>query len=322
MTQKRIVQVKIVFLSLSSIDTSAEKFSAEVYIEAKWEVFNKDEFTAKTPSWTPSVFIINYLNIIETKKWFKKIKINEEKMFIYEVQKIKGDFFEKLELQHYPFDIQKLHVKLVSSVDYNECALVPSDDNGSSILHDGFRDLKEWLLYDFVGIEENTFIHTPYEEKECKRSIINFYCVVSRKTEYFYWNSFFLIFLLTILSLVSFAVPVDQLGDRLDVQFNLILSLVSFKWVINEDLPSLDYLTVLDLYSIFSLVFLSFITLWHSIVSYLSRYNDEYTSVDAYFFIVILVIYLVGHIFAILWVYFRLYAPRRHFNKLRFTFTQ
>jgi hypothetical protein len=177
-------------------------------------------------------------------------------------------------------------------------------------------------LYDFVGIGENGFIETPYEEKECKRSMIDFYCVVSRKTEYFYWNSFFPIFLLTMLSHVSFAAPIDELGTRLDVQFSLILTLMSFKWVINKDLPSLDYLTVLDLYSLFSLVFLSFLTLWHSIISYLSRYYEECASIDGYFFIVLLVIYLIGHVLAALWVYFRFYAPRRHFNNLCFTFTQ
>jgi hypothetical protein len=310
------VQVRVIILSLYSIDTTNEQYSAEIYVEACWPYEQAiNEFRYFNTNWSPQIKILNTLEEKNSKIWYQKKKLNE-KLHVFEMQKINGTFFAKLELRHYPFDVQKLHVNLISNEPLTKCILVNNETLNSIIIEDDFRDFKEWYLYDFVGIEDYEILSNTYDINEESRSIVSYYCVVARKTRYFYCNSLFLIFLLTFISLCSFTLKVDDLGFRFEVLISLILSLVSFKLVINENLPSLDYLTILDLYSIFSIVFLAIITLWHSIIGFSQRRINTLTAykIDFYVFLCVTILLCVLHIVAIVWGYFYVYEPRRMFK--------
>jgi hypothetical protein len=89
---------------------------------------------------------------------------------------------------------------------------------------------------------------------------------VARHPAYYLYNAFFLIFLIMTLALTIFSISYTAVNSRLQTAYTLLLSSISFKWVINRSLPAVSYLTYLDKYSIISVIFLSAISIWFSLI--------------------------------------------------------
>ncbi len=91
------------------------------------------------------------------------------------------------------------------------------------------------------------------------------YC--SRRPDYFIWNAYFPIFLITILSFTIFSVDCKSSHYRTSMAFTILLTSITFKWVVNRTLPAVSYLTSLDKYSIACIVFITLHAVWHAIIS-------------------------------------------------------
>ena len=89
---------------------------------------------------------------------------------------------------------------------------------------------------------------------------------VARHPAYYLYNAFFLIFLIMCLALTLFSISYTTVNSRIQTAYTLLLSSISFKWVINRSLPAVSYLTYLDKYSIISVVFLALISIWFSLI--------------------------------------------------------
>ena len=85
---------------------------------------------------------------------------------------------------------------------------------------------------------------------------------------YYLYNAFFLIFLITISGLNIFSINSTTPHFRLQSTYTLLLTSVSFKWVINRELPTLSYMTLLDKYSIACIFFLCSLCVWHALIGY------------------------------------------------------
>ena len=116
-TNTRIVRIRLVFLHIGEIDTLNEKYQADIYFEARWseQRINLDtsqllhdnqsvrinELDSVT-HWSPQLFIENAIRQIgEQEKWFTiEKKLTNSGLDICEHRRIKGVFWEKLELNH------------------------------------------------------------------------------------------------------------------------------------------------------------------------------------------------------------------------------
>jgi hypothetical protein len=131
-TEARIVRIRLVFIHIGEIDTLNEKYQADIYLEARWSEERMNLNTLKlTPQerrqllyenltvkinefnsaihWSPQLFIENVIGQIgEQDKWFtiKKNLSNsiQSSSFVHvdicEHRRIRGIFWEKLELNH------------------------------------------------------------------------------------------------------------------------------------------------------------------------------------------------------------------------------
>lgn len=243
------VECRVVFLSIHDIDTTNEKFTAELYIESRWNISHEFESHAHIeylpenwkPKWSPQISIDNVISELKNETWYK---VSEEKglKYIYEMKRIKGTFYEKLELEKYPFDVQNLNITMISNHSTNKCILMSQQSNLSTLVSEGFRDIQEWYLYNLVGCEENQISQSGYSADNEEHSKIVFFAAVARRPTYFYWNAFFMIFIINTLSFNMFSIPFTSVGQRLQTTVTLILTLVSFKWVINRNLPPIGKL--------------------------------------------------------------------------------
>jgi hypothetical protein len=89
-----------------------------------------------------------------------------------------------------------------------------------------------------------------------------------RKPGFYISNAFFLIFLITVASLELFSIDCKLPQARLQSLYTLLLTSVSFKWVINRSLPTVSYLTSLDKYAIVCIFYLSLQAIWFSIAGH------------------------------------------------------
>lgn len=132
----------------------------------------------------------------------------------------------------------------------------------------------------------------------------NFYFVFKRPG-YYIFNAYFLIFLITISSLTIFSVDCRLPGNRLQTTYTLLLTSVSFKWVINRSLPTVSYLTSLDQYAIVSISFLCLICFWHSIVGspWLITDKNQAVEIDKWVLIGFSVLFVIIQIWLCIWFF-------------------
>lgn len=314
-----VVEVRVIILALHDVDTSNERFTAEVYIESKWDynsVIEKDVDIEKLsddwkPKWRPELKILNVISEAKSDLWYKIAEINEKK-HIFEMKRVKGTFYEKLELQYYPIDVQRLNLSIISSHDTSKCQLVKCSSQPSTIIFENFRDSQEWYLYNYVGVDENERLESKYSLSEGEFSKITFYCAVARKYNYFFWNAFYLIFLISVSSFAAFSISYLTVNSRLQFNTTLLLTSVSFKWVINRSLPAIAYLTTQDIYSVFTISFLALLSVFHSIINHFSVDNTLDTTV----LIVSASFFTITHILFILWLIIWPFGIRRYYSKL------
>ena len=149
----KTVFVRIEFLNFGEIDTMNEKFYAEVRIRSRWTHSGEkiDKFD-KDKHWHPKLFIQNALSdkYQEEKNYVVK-QMDDDQIIVTEVRSVKGYFWERLELNNFPLDVQALHVTVASKLKPKHVKIV-ADLKPCSIHSEAkntFRDQQKFNLYRF-----------------------------------------------------------------------------------------------------------------------------------------------------------------------------
>jgi hypothetical protein len=129
----------------------------------------------------------------------------------------------------------------------------------------------------FECFNNETMLH---DRNEFYRSKFVATCYCSRKCGFYLINFFSFNFLIIVLSLTLFAIDLKNADRRITSNFTLILTLSSFKVVTSNSLPAISYLTSLDKYQIFNIIFLVTCCIWHSICAALSLENKKKLNLD------------------------------------------
>ncbi|CAF1473139.1 unnamed protein product, partial [Didymodactylos carnosus] len=140
-----------------NIDTLNEKFEAEAFIEAEW-------FDTKFPAdaqnydvqvhWNPKLSVDNSIGELKDERYYtiNRSSPANDGGHITEHRKIKGVFWEKLELHDFPFDVQDLTIKVTSDYLAEDIALKENFDRPSSINRRAFTAQQEWSLFEHVEV--------------------------------------------------------------------------------------------------------------------------------------------------------------------------
>lgn len=241
-------------------------------------------------------------NLNQTKDSANKLQAltNDLTVKVTEMRKVRGIFYERLELYDFPMDIQELSITLTSRRSCAEVEVVENRRESCSINIEDFLDQQEWDLFDFVKLD-NKIIDDPW--RKYQRSAFQSKSYISRKPGYYLYNAYMLIFLITTLGFVPFAFDPNGPQFRCQVTGLLILTSVNFRWVVTQRLPSVPYLTSLDKYAIGSLFHLVFFCIWHSIIGSDQLASDGPTKkqFDVYFLFGATTLFLFYNIFNIFW---------------------
>jgi hypothetical protein len=207
------VYIRLMFLRVGEIDTLNEKYQAQAAIEARWSV-HTDKLLSELSSedqrrlvdgksvslpkyaeshWHPQLYIENALGDLKEQIRYSAKKFKKDnKIYVCEHRDIKGLFWEKLELQYFPSDVQDLSISIGSMLYDDKVLLIPDPYHLSGVNREAFVDQQEWSLYEHVDTQQRYvkefLFHTTDEDdnddlsentnnnEDRKRSIITVTC--------------------------------------------------------------------------------------------------------------------------------------------------
>lgn len=173
----------------------------------------------------------------------------------------RGVFSETFNLQKFPFDVQRLSIRLISRRPSSELLLIPDDDGGTSVDSTNFMEDNEWsILTDLFdssrgSLKTNlcvfpTETNPEYEKDGEPRSKVKISFYLSRGCGFHILNTFLPMFLLTMMAVASYFIDaVESVGDRLAITTTIVLAIVLFQNGV--DCPKVSYLTFQVKYKIF-----------------------------------------------------------------------
>lgn len=256
---KVTVEIKLTFLKINDIDTVDQKFLSEIFIQAKWHdhLIKPDEKVFE-PSmmWTPKLIILNIDGSIEEEHIdYSILHSNDDNPPRVQLMwRFKAFFKENLELQHFPVDVQDLTISISTERSIHEIEIIEDQSSLSSVNTQAFLDASEWNLYNHTeSYRDKTTVEYA---RSTVHPILHIQCRVARKIGYFVWNIIFIVFLIIGLTFASYSIEVNS-PDRLMCNVTLFLTAVAFKLVVKQSLPTISYLTYLDLYVLAALIFLA-----------------------------------------------------------------
>ncbi|KAM7538104.1 hypothetical protein Aperf_G00000061959 [Anoplocephala perfoliata] len=273
------VEVRVVFLKIGEIDTLKEMYRADAFIQTKWPEprlnGKTDEELAKvdlSKCWNPLVYIENILTESKDQHWMSAKSDASGQVFVTEKRRLRAIFLETLELNDFPLDVQALTITLSSERPDTEVDLVPDNTDLCGINLQTFVDQQEWRLHEHIEITKQSIVQ-EFTSSSQKHPCISVTCRAARRPGYFYWNVFLIMFFITGLSFATFSVSAERPENRLQLSFTLFLTSVAFKFVINQSLPKISYLTFMDKYVLMSLGILCKVSVWHAVVTLVPVYS-------------------------------------------------
>lgn len=143
-----------------------------------------------------------------------------------------------------------------------------------------------WKLYDHVNIKIHMmkndlplssfdFANEELEiESACSHPAITMQCRVSRKPGYFIINCLLPTLMITLCVFFTFMMDYSRYQYRFSLLFTTMLTSITFRWAIHgRVLPTISYMTFLDVYCVSSIMIVFSAMVWHAF--YLVLYKRD-----------------------------------------------
>ncbi|CAG2233458.1 unnamed protein product [Mytilus edulis] len=289
------VFIKVHFLKIGEIDTVKEKYTADIFIQARWrekQLDHKNDYVLDLDSfWDPKLIVQNLIEQTKDDKPWKEVQYTDKKKaYIVEKRRLQGAFSEKLELPDFPFDHQFLNVYITSEYPQSQLEIAEDKEEISLLNSACFVDEQEWQLCDFVTMRKKPTRKDFSQRKRVTFPGLSAGCCAIRRWKFFVWNMVLVMGFISSTSIATFAVDNNLTQNRLQLSITLMLTTVAFRIVTNQGLPKISYNTILDVYLLFSMLFTYTVCIWHAVISLFSSqsYQDD---LDLYVFIVMVTVF-------------------------------
>ncbi|KAK3590900.1 hypothetical protein CHS0354_020877 [Potamilus streckersoni] len=309
---KKTVLLKVVYLKVGEVDTVKEQFIADICLRARWREPALDGVKSNShvdfkKYWNPKIHVSNLIGESQQSIWTELGLVPSGEAYIVEKRRISGTFGERMELQDFPFDFQDLSIIVCTELPETVAELVEDDYEVSIVNVQCFVDEQEWKLHDFVDSEKRE-VSKDFTDVKFRNPGLIMRTVAERRAGFFIWNILVIMMLISTLSFTTFAVDTALPQNRLQLSFIITLTSVTFRFVTNQSLPKIPYLTNLDKYILGSMIFNWLVTIWHGVVSRFAYSRNLETMLDwwafmsfvilygtlqAYFFLMVLIKYLM-----------------------------
>jgi neurotransmitter-gated ion-channel len=297
------VSVGIWMVDITNIDSAQQNFTAEVALVLRWwdpRLTHTGKGILRYPLeqvWHPRIAVVNETNSV-SRKFPEVVEVEPDGTVNYR-QRYAGAFTQPLRLQSFPFDRQTFRVQLVA-VRYrpNEVMFVPDQD----WIRNGLRQaggvaplitLPDWTLEKWET-KPLTYALAPGFEY----SSYAFEFTVSRNAQHYIWKVILPLILIVAMSWSVFWVAATEVGPQLSVATTSMLTLIAYRFAIENQLPVLPYTTSLDTFILMStlLVFFSFIEVLATTILEGRHRNKQAKRIDRFCRVIFPLIFVIASI--------------------------
>ncbi len=169
-----------------------------------------------------------------------------------------------------------------------------------------------WKLYDHVNIKHTTIRNdlppsSEFSNEEfdmtCSHSALTMQCRVSRKPGYFIINCLLPTLMITLCVFFTFLMDYQRFQYRFSLLFTTILTSITFRWAIHgRVLPTISYMTFLDVYCVSSIMVVFSAMIWHACWLILYKQDVELAErCDTYAMITFAIFVIITHFVQTIW---------------------
>jgi len=174
-------------------------------------------------------------------------RYNAKNGVVSETIHFKATLSEEMELERFPFDRQYLTLRMCIRTKEFHCLSSPPDyvpnrlNMRSMVSFTSSPSVSGWTSYaPVVGFSQAA---GQSEDLRITASLR-----VERQYSYWLYNFLFAVFIIVGMAPIAFAIGADAIAERMGIVLTLLLTLVTFKFVIAAEVPKISTLTLLDKY--------------------------------------------------------------------------
>jgi hypothetical protein len=253
-----VVEVNFSLLNLENIHEKEETFTVDAYFIFKWEdprlifspeqgqtvkVYLEDSATGQLSKiWWPQIEFVNSANVI----------YNNRALFIFPNGKVEyyisitGDFRTHLDLSRFPFDRQPLRI-MVDSFLWNSDVLlfrIPGKINELDEAHGIHDELGIIKIKESIILTEGLNVSQLGNTNEYSTFMVT---ITTKRVSGFYIFQVFIPLILVFgISCTVFFSYKEPFLDRIMLSLTSLLVFLAAKFTINQDLPQIGYMTIID----------------------------------------------------------------------------
>src|ERR1043166_7045167 len=260
------ISVGIWVPDISSIDSAQQTFTAEIAVVLRWKdprLAHPGKGIVRYPLgqiWHPRVGIVNETNSV-SRKMPDSVEVDPDGT-VTSRQLYAGAFTQPLRLQSFPFDRQTFRVQLVA-VRYqsNEVVFVPDQ----IWIQDGLKGaggispsvtLPDWTIEKFE-VKPLAYALAPRHQY----TSYAFEFTAARNVSHYILKVMFPLVLIVFMSWAVFWLDPIHSNSQINIAIPSMLTLIAYRFAIDNQLPRLPYMTRLDAFILMGtvLVFISLI---------------------------------------------------------------
>jgi hypothetical protein len=300
------VYIQVNFTKIYDVDTINQRFQAEAFIESKWfdpNIKSLNEQIDTTKIWKPDIYVENAISDLKDELTHRVLPDKQKMYMICEIRKFKGTFYENLELENFPLDVQDLTLMVASKKPGKIVNLISMQPEVHKIKISNTLDKSMWQMYNIVITKKDQIIR-EYSYGRRKYPALRVAAQVFRSAGFFFWNAILPIFLITLASLAPFVIDPKIPQSRLPSTATMLLTSVSIRWIVGRLLPTVSYLTSLDKYSLGTMMIITMQLLYHAIFGAIFHSLPEKLAyqLDKIIFAIFLTFIIIKQIVFLIWI--------------------
>ena len=260
------VSIGIWMVDITSIDSAQQSFTAEMALVLRWNdprLAHTGNGVVRYPLeqvWHPRIAVVNETNSV-SRKFPDLVEVEPDGKVTYR-QRYAGAFSQPLRLRSFPFDRQTFRLQFVA-VRYraNEVQFVPDQDWIDNGLKQAGGIATSITLPDWTIESWNTKSLSYALAPGFEYSGYAFEFTASRNAQHYVWKVILPLVLIVIMSWAVFWIDPVTSNSQISIAVTSMLTLIAYRFAIDNQLPRLPYTTNLDAFILMStvLVFFSFI---------------------------------------------------------------
>jgi len=302
-----LVETQVIINKIGKIDTLNSTFYAELYLNVTWlDDLNSRNNSTYDPKkhFNPNVIIANLIGEpVREEVHYELEKISQTEMKIIEKRKLNGTFWHEFDLKYFPIDVQSLNIEVKTNRSLRDVKLIESKEKFSCLNPFALMNSEEWTIQSCL---KTNAIITQNEISMENYSSFVVSITASRLPRFYFYNLFLLILLITVIGLTRFTVACDLPQVRLIIDQMVTLTLITFKSVVNANLPTISYLTSVDKYLLFSIVFIMLQCIYDAVIGVVTLpvCAAPYGFYDLMAFITSILLIFLANLGFIIWLVF------------------